>query len=265
MCNSSAQGKRKGTACTVPRSFPSRPGRLAVTAGRRAGPASSPRCFATLSPGNARLFAGEFVRCSLLVCRASTLGRDCALCLRIHRGKSTRRLATDATLASRVGAVVVSSAGAASASTSRSTPSASLVHALPLVVGLVRHYRSLPRFSIVSRCGSRTFTANGESQSGAASERFNDAQASGRKFRARANRLPLIKIVDFFTSLTCVRPYLTGWVSLGADSGWRSATCLRILGRLAAAPQPLRRRQHRPGVVSESSRRRNTFEDRSSL
>lgn len=142
MCNSSAQGKRKGTACTVPRSFPSRPGRLAVTAGRRAGPASSPRCFATLSPGNARLFAGEFMRCSLLVRRAPTLGRDCALCLRIHRGKSTRRLATDATLASRVGAAIVSSAGAASASTSRSTPSASLVHALPLVIGLVRHYRS---------------------------------------------------------------------------------------------------------------------------
>ena len=33
-----------------------------------------------------------------------------------------------------------------------------------------------------------------------------DAQASGRNFRARTNRLPLWKIVDFFTSLTCVSP-----------------------------------------------------------
>ena len=36
--------------------------------------------------------------------------------------------------------------------------------------------------------------------------RIPDAQASARKFRARTNRQPFGRIVDFFTSLTCVTP-----------------------------------------------------------
>jgi hypothetical protein len=144
------QPKRRGTACTVPLRL-SRSGRLGVTAARRAGPASPARCFAALSPGNARLFTGEFVRRSLLVRCASTLGRDCALCLWIHRGKSAWRLAAHGARVSRVSSAVSSvSARPASASTSHSAGPASLVHSLPLVVGLVRHYRfSLPRYSKV--------------------------------------------------------------------------------------------------------------------
>jgi hypothetical protein len=121
----------------------SRSGRLRVIAARRGGPASPARCFAALSPGNARFFTGEFVRRSLLVRCAPTLGRDCALCLRIHCGKSAWRLAADGARVSRVSSAVISvSARPASASTSYSAGSASLVHSLPWVVGLVRHYRS---------------------------------------------------------------------------------------------------------------------------
>jgi hypothetical protein len=139
----------------VPRSLPSRLGRLAVTSARRAGPASATRCFAALSSGNARLFAGEFVRCSFLVRRASTLGCDRALCLRIHRGKSAWRLAAHGARVSRVPSAVISvSARPASASTPHSAGPASLVHSLPLVVGLVRHYRS-PRRDIRKLSRSR--------------------------------------------------------------------------------------------------------------
>jgi hypothetical protein len=120
----------------------SRSGRLGVTAAR-CGPASPARCFAALSPGNARLFTGEFVRRSLLVRCASTLGRDCALCLWIHRGKSAWCFAAHGARVSRVSSAVISvSARPASASTPNSAGSASLVHSIPLVFGLVRHYRS---------------------------------------------------------------------------------------------------------------------------
>ena len=131
----------------------SRAGRLAVVSARRGGSASTPRCFTTLSSGNARLFSGEFVRRSFLMRCASALGSDCALCLRIHRGKSAWRLAAHGARVSRVPSAVISvSARPASASTSHSARSASLVHSLPLFVGLVRHYRSpLPRYSNVSR------------------------------------------------------------------------------------------------------------------
>jgi len=123
----------------VPRSTPFRPGsgRLGATAG--AGPASAARCFATFSSRNARLFAGEFVRSPLLVGCASALRRNRALGLGIHRRETARRLTTDTAGVSRVRRAVVS---AAVRSASRSAASASLVHPIPLVVRLVRHYRS---------------------------------------------------------------------------------------------------------------------------
>jgi len=83
------------------------------------------------------------VRRPFLVCRAPALGSDRALCLGIHRRKSTWRFPADAARASRVRSAVVSiSNRIAAASSTRSIASASLVHSFPFVVGLVRHYPS---------------------------------------------------------------------------------------------------------------------------
>ena len=243
-------GKQKGTARAVP--FSSCPGlvRLSVVAVGRARPASPAGGFAALSSGNARFLTGELVCRSLLVRRASALGRDCALGLWVHRGKAAGRLSTHSALGSRVGSAIVSaSARCASASSARS---ASLVHAIPLVVGLVRHYRS-PRRDIRRLSRSRLPDVTIKMvccRSEVASDGIPDAQASGRKFRARTNRLPFVKIVDFFTSLTCVTRYVSGWESLGADTGWRWASGLRIFGQtrccsatIAASSPPSRGRQ----------------------
>jgi hypothetical protein len=167
----------------VPLSSLSQPGRLATAGIRRAGPAPPARCFAALPPGNARLFTGEFVRGSFLVRRASALGRDCALCLRIHRGKSAWRLSADAARASRFGSAVIS-AYARSASAS-STRSASLVHSIPLVVGLVRHYRSPCRdirLLVIAALGHPPFEQGEPEQSRASEKMMRKRQAaiSGR-------------------------------------------------------------------------------------
>ena len=124
----------------MPRSTPYRLGRLGATTARGVGSASPAGCFAAFPARNARFLAREFVRRSFLVRRAPTLRSDCALCLGIHCRKSAWRLATDAAGVSRVYTAVVSISARAAAS--RSIASASLVHSIPWVVGLVRHYRS---------------------------------------------------------------------------------------------------------------------------
>jgi hypothetical protein len=114
-----------------------------VAGARRARPSTAARCFTALSSGDARLFAGEFVRSSFLVRRASTLGRYCPLGLWIHCGESAWRLATGAARTARLRSPVVSiAAGSAAARAAAPGCPASLVHPLPLVVGLVSHYRS---------------------------------------------------------------------------------------------------------------------------
>ena len=50
------------------------------------------------------------------------------------------------------------------------------------------------------------------------------------------------EIVDFFTSLTCVTPYLTGTVFWEPSRAGARQRVWRVLSTLAAAPQPLRRR-----------------------
>jgi hypothetical protein len=145
LCNSRAERKRKrhGVSRASFDSIPSRLDRLGILSARRARPASAAGCFATFSSRDARLFTCEFVRGALLVCRAPTLGRDCALGLRIHCGEATWRLATDAARASLVRTAVASiSGGTSAASTSASGAPAAFVHSFPLVVGSVWHYRS---------------------------------------------------------------------------------------------------------------------------
>ena len=110
--NPSAQLIRRGTGLSVPRSTPSRLGRLAVTAARRARSTAAARCFTTFSSSNARLFTREFVRGSFLVRGASALGGDCSLCLRIHRRESAWRLSTHAASAPRIRSAVASTAAA---------------------------------------------------------------------------------------------------------------------------------------------------------
>jgi hypothetical protein len=226
----------------VPRSTPYRLVRLGVTTARRS--ATAARCFATLPPRDARLFAREFVRGSFLVCRASALGSDCALRLWIHCRKSAGRLATDTTGISRVRSAVVSISARADASSARSIVSASLVHSFPLVVGLVRHYRSPAAIFELSwkaaaglhRVSSDLVVARPRLRGPLM--RKQQAAISGR---GRTAGHP-VEIVDFFTSLTCVTPYLLGTVFWKPSrTGARQRVC-RVLSTLAAAPQPLRRR-----------------------
>jgi hypothetical protein len=136
-CNSKAERfrreKRRGTALTVPPFAPSRLGRSAGALTCSARSPSTARCFSAFSSGDPRLFAGEFVRRSFLVRRASTFRRDRALCLRVHRRKSAWCLA-DVAHTTRFCPTVVAPA--------RSDASAPLVHPVVLVVTLVCHYRS---------------------------------------------------------------------------------------------------------------------------
>jgi len=226
----------------VPRSTPYRLDRLGVTTARRS--ATAARCFATLSPRDARLFAREFVRGSFLVCRASALGSDCALRLRIHCRKSAWRLATDTTGISRVRSAVVSISARAYASSARSIVSASLVHSFPLVVGLVRHYRSPCRdigVELEAAAGRHRVSSDlvgARPRLRGPLMRKQQAAISGRGRTAGH----LSEIVDFFTSLTCVTPYLSGTVFWEPRRTGGIQRVCRVLSTLAAAPQPLRRR-----------------------
>jgi hypothetical protein len=225
----------------VPRSTPYRLGRLGVTTAR--GSATAARCFATLSSRDARLFARKFVRGSFLVCRASTLGSDCALRLRIHCRESAWRLATDTTGISRVRSAVVSISARADSS-ARSIVSASLVHSFPLVVGLVRHYRSPCRdfeFELEAAAGRHRVSSDLVGAGPRLRGPLMRKQQAAISGRGRTAGYPA-EIVDFFTSLTCVTPYLTVTVFWKPSrAGARQRVC-RVLSTLAAAPQPLRRR-----------------------
>jgi hypothetical protein len=133
-----SEKKRRGTIFIVPRSIPSRLGRSAVALVCSARSPSTARCFAALSSSHARLFTGEFVRRSFLVCRSSAFRRDRALRLRVHRRKSARCLA-DVARTTRFSIVVAPAHSAASTSAAASAP---LVDPFVLVVTLVCHYRS---------------------------------------------------------------------------------------------------------------------------
>jgi hypothetical protein len=229
----------------VPRSTPYRLGRLGVTTARCVGSASAPGCFATLSSRDARLFARELVRGSFLVCRASALGSDCALRLGIHCRKSAWRLATDTTRISRVRSAVVSiSACATTASTARSVASASLVHSFPLVVGLVRHYRSPCRdfeFELEAVAGRHRVSSDSVGARPRLRRPLMRKQQAAISGRGRTAGHP-VEIVDFFSSPTCVTPYLTSAVFWEPSRAGARQRVWRVLCILAAAPQPLRRR-----------------------
>ncbi len=185
-CNSKADfgKKRQGTAFTVPRSLPSRLGRLAAALTCSARSSSTARCFAAFSSRDARLFTGEFVRRSLLVCRASTLRRDRALCLWVHCRKSAWCLA-DVARATRFSCTVVAPAQS-TASTSDSAASASLVYSFVLVVPLVCHYRSPAAiFEFNDAAAGRTPGSGGVVGAKRSSAGYFDAQASGRNFGGR--------------------------------------------------------------------------------
>jgi len=120
-----------------PRSLPSRLGRSATALTFSVRPSSTARCFSTFPSGDPRLLAGEFVRRSFLVRRASTFRCDRSLGLRVHRRKPARCLADVARTARFVAAPAHSAA-----SIPDSAASAPLVHSFILVVVLVCHYRS---------------------------------------------------------------------------------------------------------------------------
>jgi hypothetical protein len=217
---------------------------LGVTTARGVGSASATGCFTAFPARNARFLAREFVRCSFLVCRASTLRSDRALCLWVHCRKSAWRLATDAAGVSRVPTAVVSISAHTAASSARSIVSASLVHSFPLVVRLVRHYRSpaaIFEFELDAVAGRHRVSSDlvgARPRLRGPLMRKQQAAISGRG--RTAGRLS--EIVDFFTSLTCVTPYLSGTVFWEPRRAGGIQRVCRVLSTLAAAPQPLRRR-----------------------
>ena len=115
--------------------------------------ATAARRFAAFSAGYSRFLAREFVRCSFLVRCSSALGRDCPLRLRIHCGEPARSFPTHSFTAARSLASPATTRGhtasddtaAASSTLSEAvavhapTDSASLVHDVAPVVGLVCH------------------------------------------------------------------------------------------------------------------------------
>ena len=109
-----------------------------------ARPATAAGCFTTLSSRDSGLFACKFVRGSFLVGGTPTLGSDRSLCLRIHRRESAGSLSTRTASTPRLHSALSSCAvysGAVSTASSVAA-SASLVHHIPVVVGLVSHYPS---------------------------------------------------------------------------------------------------------------------------
>jgi hypothetical protein len=122
-----------------------------------ARPATAAGCFTTFSSRYSCLFAREFVRGSFLVGGTPTLGSDRALRLGIHRRESARSLSTRAARIPRLHSAVSSRAaygGAISAPRSVAA-SASLVHHIPVVVGLVCHYPSPPQIFELARAAAR--------------------------------------------------------------------------------------------------------------
>ena len=181
----SGKTKRHGFFA-VPRSLPSRLGRLAAAMARSARSSSATGCFSAFSSGDARLFTGEFVRRSLLVCCASTFRRDRALRLRVHRRKSARCLANVARATRFCSAVVAPAHSTASTATSDSSASAPLVHPLILVVPLVCHYRSPAAiFELNDAAAGRAPRERWAGRSETVVCRIFYAQALGRNFGGR--------------------------------------------------------------------------------
>jgi hypothetical protein len=202
--SSARQETRTRHGFTVPRSLPSRLGRSVAALARSAWSSSAARCFSTFSSRDARLFTSEFVRGSLLVRCASALRRDRALCLRVHRCKSTRSLA-NITGAPRFSTTVIAPAHAAtSTSTSGSAASASLVHPLLLVVPLVCHYRSPAAiFELNDAAAGRTPRDGGLVGARRSSAGYFNAQASGRSFGGRV-KTRLTASLWISSLLTCL-------------------------------------------------------------
>jgi hypothetical protein len=118
-------------------------GRSGIAFVLSARPATAAGCFTTLSSRDSGLFACEFVRGSFLVGGTPTLGSDRSLRLGIHRGESAGSLPTRTAGASRLHSALSSCAVHGGAIPARAVAaSASLVHHIPVVVGLVSHYRS---------------------------------------------------------------------------------------------------------------------------
>jgi len=226
----------------VPRSTPYRLGRLDVTTARRVGSSSTARCFATLPSRNSRLFAREFVRRSFLVCRASTLGSDCALRLRIHCRKSAWRLATDAAGASRVCSDFRSCRHCFHRPLhcfrfARPFVPLGCWAGPPLSISLPR-YSSFELEAVAGRHRVSGDSVGARPRLHGALMRKQQAAISGR---GRTAGHP-VEIVDFFSPLTCVTPYLTGTVFWEPSRAGARRRVWRVLSTLGAAPKPLRRR-----------------------
>lgn len=127
-------------------------GRSGIAFVLSARPATAAGCFTTLPSRDSGLFACKFVRGSFLVGGTPTLGSDGSLRLGIHRGESAGSLSTGPAGASRLHSALSSCAVHGGAIPSSAVAaSASLVHHIPLVVGLVCHYPSpAANFELVS-------------------------------------------------------------------------------------------------------------------
>ena len=122
-----------------------------------ARPATAAGCFTTLSSRDSGLFACKFVRGSFLVGGTPTLGSDRSLRLGIHRRESAGSLSTRTASTPHLHSALSSRAaygGAISAARSVAA-SASLVHHIPVVVGLVCHYPSPPQIFELVRAAAR--------------------------------------------------------------------------------------------------------------
>jgi len=122
-----------------------------------ARPATAAGCFTTFSSRYSGLFARKFVRGSFLVGGTPTLGSDRSLRLGIHRRESAGSLSTRPAGIPCLNSALSSRAaygGGVSASCSVAA-SASLVHHIPVVVGLVCHYPSPPQIFEFVRAASR--------------------------------------------------------------------------------------------------------------
>jgi len=200
--------KKNEEARSDPRLVRLRPvGRSTIAVVSSARPATAAGCFTAFSSRDSGLFAREFVRGSFLVGGPPTLRSDCALRLGIHRRESAGSLATHTVRTPRLHLALDSRSAHGSVARSDTATSASLVHPIPLVVGLVCHYKSpTVIFEFVSRGCSTSILEWWIVRS--AVPRLNEFLLRKRQAasfgRGRPYRQSWREIVDFCFSLTCV-------------------------------------------------------------
>jgi hypothetical protein len=174
-----------------------------------------------------------------------TLGSDCSLCLGIHRRESAGSLSTRTARIPRLHSALSSRAaygGAISAPRSVAT-SASLVHHIPVVVGLVCHYPSPAANFRVGQSGCSTSVSVSDEVAEALAApalRFWCARDKPQFSGEDVSTAPSGRNVDFFFSPTCVRLMIKGSAAGARPGRARRRVCVTSTS-LRSGPRGRRR------------------------